>query len=122
MSTCLALVVSLALAGAPVFLASAELIKTVPGLNGNTAPFDMYSGYVTVNASSNRNLFYWCVVNWDASVLKEGECREAVTPWHFTECSFIYRLAVYDPKPWQGTFYPHRGSFQWKVSLVTCAY
>jgi len=40
--------------------ASAQQINNLPGAPANI-PFNMYSGYITVNASHGRNLFYWFV-------------------------------------------------------------
>eukprot|EP01105_Mastigella_eilhardi_P026981 TRINITY_DN805_c0_g1_i1.p1 TRINITY_DN805_c0_g1~~TRINITY_DN805_c0_g1_i1.p1 ORF type:complete len:484 (-),score=74.87 TRINITY_DN805_c0_g1_i1:10-1461(-) len=37
-----------------------HLIKSLPGLT-ETIGFKQYAGYITVNATSNRNLFYWFV-------------------------------------------------------------
>jgi len=40
--------------------AAADKITSLPGLT-SPLPFNMYSGYVTVNASHGRALFYWFV-------------------------------------------------------------
>ena len=43
--------------------AAADRITSLPGLNPFPTDYSMYSGYVTVNAASQRRLFYWMVTS-----------------------------------------------------------
>ena len=43
--------------------AEADRIRSLPGLNPFPTDYSMYSGYVTVNAASQRRLFYWMVTS-----------------------------------------------------------
>jgi serine carboxypeptidase-like clade 2 len=43
--------------------AEADRITSLPGLNPFPTDYSMYSGYVTVNAASQRRLFYWMVTS-----------------------------------------------------------
>jgi carboxypeptidase C (cathepsin A) len=43
--------------------AQADRITSLPGLNPFPTDYAMYSGYVTVNAASQRRLFYWMVTS-----------------------------------------------------------
>ncbi len=43
--------------------AEADRITSLPGLNPFPTDYSMYSGYVTVNAASQRRLFYWLVTS-----------------------------------------------------------
>jgi serine carboxypeptidase-like clade 2 len=43
--------------------AEADRIKSLPGLSPFPTDYSMYSGYVTVNAASQRRLFYWMVTS-----------------------------------------------------------
>ena len=43
--------------------AAADRITSLPGLNPFPTDYAMYSGYVTVNAASQRRLFYWMVTS-----------------------------------------------------------
>ncbi len=43
--------------------AAADRITSLPGLSPFPTDYSMYSGYVTVNAASQRRLFYWMVTS-----------------------------------------------------------
>jgi hypothetical protein len=55
-----------------IFILSApisDLIVNLPGLN-ETVPFKQYAGYITVDQTSTRRLFYWYVFPTNPSLLK----------------------------------------------------
>lgn len=49
--------------------AQADLITNLPGLNTSEWPtsWDQYAGYVTVDATAGRKLFYWLQESQDAA-------------------------------------------------------